>query len=657
MERMLSLLPLFALAALFCAGTLGAAVPDPSKPPEPVESAAIARAGKLSEFRDSLGDVLASRWRPSQSGRPGSSTEERFAKWVDLYGFVDLLVSDEDEVSRRWIARHLEASGDNSSPEERKKVTILTPGSSLPGENDPARHRILDEIAGDPSLVERVLGELVAPPFSSQSGPLASRLDPEFVASMVSDPVFLARWSEGVGEEDFSPKVLLNLEAIWKATRANPTDWQEFLPLALAIAVVRDQPAPSFWPHHQVDPANVPTVAADPAGEFSRWVKAFRDGKLRTDPRRLEAGELKFVVDAPIEPSELDWIRNSPSLSRQDPAQAFASVNYDKARLARDALVWPWGPYTLAQIRERGGICVDQAYYAAMVGKALGIPTICFSGQGRDGGHAWIGYLRGPRNWDFGVARYADQNYATGRGLDPQAWTPITDHDIELLTRHLGNRDPQDAARRDLVMARDFRRKADVAGEGRALESAITVCPENPTHWDAREEWMARSGAPSAARVSHHESAIRQFSRFRDLKAQHQEAVIRLALASGDRDLARKITEQIIHENKTGRPDSRVDLSARAAGLLVLSMAEGNDPEGAVEECRRQLQLQGQAGGGDFFYKVIAPLSGELIRKGRHDLARQVVKQADEILKPAKDSLVKRDLQRLQEEATPATVK
>jgi hypothetical protein len=33
------------------------------------------------------------------------------------------------------------------------------------------------------------------------------------------------------------------------------------------------------------------------------------------------------------------------------------------------------------------------------------------------------------------------------------------------------------------------------------------------------------------------------------------------------------------------------------------------------------------------------------------------VKQADEILKPAKDSLVKRDLQRLQEEATPATVK
>jgi hypothetical protein len=86
-------------------------------------------------------------------------------------------------------------------------------------------------------------------------------------------------------------------------------------------------------------------------------------------------------------------------------------------------------------------------------------------------------------------------------------------------------------------------------------------------------------------------------------------------------------------------------------------MAEGNDPEGAVEECRRQLQLQGQAGGGDFFYKVIAPLSGELIRKGRPDLARQVVKQADEILKPAKDSLVKRDLQRLQEEATPATVK
>ena len=188
MERIPPLLPLFALAAMSCAGTLGAAVPDPFKPPEPAESAAIARAGKLAEFRDSLGDVLATRWRPSQSGRPGSSAEERFAKWVDLYGFVDLLVSDEDEVSRRWIARHLEASGDNSSPEERKKVTILTPGSSLPGENDPARQRILDEIAGDPSLVERVLGELVAPPFSSRSGPLASRLHPPPVSPIMSRP-------------------------------------------------------------------------------------------------------------------------------------------------------------------------------------------------------------------------------------------------------------------------------------------------------------------------------------------------------------------------------------------------------------------------------------------------------------------------------------
>jgi len=655
----MKLLPLLLFSASLSVGCAFGARPDLSKPPDPAECTALARSGGLLQFRDSLGDALASCWMPAKSGRAGSGSDERFAAWTDLYRFVDLLVSEEAVVTKGWLEHHLEitsSAGENGAEEGRKSVTILTPGSTLSKGSNPERVLLLESVLQDTALVSRALSELVAQPFEAGSGPLYYRLDPEFVAAMVSDPVFLAIWSDGLREEDFAPKAILNLQAIWRSTRSAPSDWLEFLTLAITISVIRDQPPPSFWPHHQVDPSKVPTVAADPAAEFQRWVKAWRDGKLRGDPRRLRVGELKFVVDAPLDPAEMELVRNTPALSRQDPAQAFASIAYDKGRLNKSAFDWPWDRYTLGQIRERGGICVDQAYYAAVTGKALGIPTMFFSGQGKDGGHAWIGYLKGPRTWDFSVARYSDQNFATGQGLDPQSWTPITDHDIELLTRHLGNRDPQNSARRDLIIASDFRRKGDAAGEGRALGSALAVCPENPDHWDALEEWMVRTGASATSLKSHHEAAIRQFSRHRDLRAMHQESLIRIALAGGDRNQARSITEQIVHENKAGRPDSRVDLSARAAAILVMSGIETNDPAGAVEECRRQLQLQGQDGGGDFLYKVVAPLLKELIRAGQRELARSLVKQAREILKPVRESLVDRDLQRFQEQASAVAV-
>ena len=40
---------------------------------------------------------------------------------------------------------------------------------------------------------------------------------------------------------------------------------------------------------------------------------------------------------------------------------------------------------TLPLILQEGGLCVDQAYFAAMVGKAKGVPTLLFRGAGLDG--------------------------------------------------------------------------------------------------------------------------------------------------------------------------------------------------------------------------------------------------------------------------------
>lgn len=617
---------------------------DLSHPPEPSAISALARSGGLISFRNDLGRALSAVWKPAQPGRRGSSSQESFARWVDLYQWLDLIGADEASVTKRWLSHHLSSEEDKSAVGKHVQVGIHPPGTPLVRRYDALQHQVTEEIAGNGEMLHKVMVELVAQPFSPENGPLASRLDPAFVAETASDPIFLNIWGGSFSEDDFAPKVLLNLQAIWKANRS---DWQEFLKLAIAIAVVQDQPAPSFWPHQQVNKKDVPRSVSSPAEDFARWVKAFREGRLRMDPRLLDVRDLKFVVDAPVEPSELDWVRNSPSVSRLDPARAFSSITYDKGRVAKDVYDWPWGPYTLSRIREHGGICVDQAYYASLSGKALGIPTIFFAGQGKDGGHAWIGFLKHPGDWNLDVGRYEDQNLATGMALDPQNWTPINDHDIELLTRHLGNRDPQDAARRDLVMAWDFRRMGDANGEGRALESALAECPENPAIWDAREDWLVRTGARVSDIKAYHEAAIRQFSRFRDLKTQHEEALVRLAMVAGDKNTADHLSEQIIHENRGGRND----LSAAAAGQLISSEIGANNPEGALQEYERQLRLQGTGGGGDFFYKVTVPLSSLFITKKRPDLARRVLKEAFDTLKPVRDSLVDKDFRRLWKEA------
>lgn len=619
---------------------------DLSRPPDYREFASLARSGKLGEAGRALGKQLAASWSPARQGREGSCADPVFARWVDLQQWIALLESDEAQLTARWVSRHLEVAEPKDS-DGPIRVTLLPPGVAPARHEDAPGRRGAERLAADPAAMQQVLGTLVLQPFSPHEGPLLGRLDPEFVAATVSDPVFLERWSGSFSEDDFHPRVLLNLQSIRKSA---PTDWQEFLSLALSVAVVMDQPAPEWWPHHQVSSKDVPRVNLQPAEIFASWVRAFREGRLRRDLRFMEVSELNYLVDAPLDHAEYDWVREHPSVAREDPARAFESIRYDKGREARNVFSWPWGPYSLASIREHGGICVDQAYFASICGKALGIPTILFTGQGKDGGHAWVGYLKDAHAWNLDVGRYGEQNYATGVALNPQNWAPVNDHDLEMLTRHLGNKGPQDAARRDLAMASLFRARGDSGNEGRALESALLTCPANPMVWDAREEWLLRSGASSSELRSHHEEAIRQFSRFRDLRAQHQEALARLALVSGDRGSAERFSEQIVNENRGGA-GSRSDLSAGAAGALIGMRIDANDPDGAMQEYDRQVLLQAARGGGDFLYKVVTPFARYMIHHSRPDLARSVTKKAYDALKPTKGSQVDKDLRKLWIEA------
>lgn len=643
----ISIYPLQRLAfltstALLCSLQVSATVVeiDLGRKPDYGQLATLDRAEKLSSFHKTLGDALAVNWRASKSGRPGASTQEGFARWVDLYQWIDLLQSDESVLMKQWLSRHLHVEEQQTTHGKSLQITLYPPGGPL--NETPNAPEVLDKLLADDPAISQIVGKLVAQPYSLQHGSLADQLDPKFIAATLADPDFLRRWSESFSPDDVTPKVLLNLQSIWESHR---DDWRDFQALALALAVVKDQPAPDYWPHHQVAPSDVPRQENPPEELFGQWVQAAKTGKLRTDLKSLEVSDLKFVIDAPLKFTEFASIQGNPQLAYLNPPKAFESIAYDQGRVIKNVYDWPWGWYLLNAIKFHGGICVDQAYYASIAGKALGIPTILFCGQGKDGGHSWVGFMKGAKQWDLNVARYASQNYGTGEGLDPQTWTPITDHDLELLTRYLGNRDNLNAARRDLVIATDFRRKGDLVNEGCALQSALQISPENPAVWDAREEWLMRSGASTADLKAHHQAAIGQFARFNNLKAQHEQALIKLALRTGEKEGAESLAEQIVNENRKGASrDAQSDIGAQATWLMLSSRLQGKDFTGAIEQFEHQLHLLGQNGGGDFFYGVVSPLTMQLSKAGRQVEALRVVKESYQTLKPARDSILDRDI-------------
>ena len=631
-----------AVVLLGAGNTFGSVGFDFSKDPDPNMVLRSWEASGISSLREKLAQGLGECWQPRAQAR-GSSRKAVLESWLELYRWIDLLATDEASVTKRWLSRHISAERRGQGGSSSVQATIHEPGAPLVRCYDPLQHDVIERMSADPGMLGKALDALVSKPFSPRNGPLEGRLEKRFIRETIADRRFLAAWCDHFSEDDFAPKVLENLQAIWKTA---PADFHEFLNLALAISLVMDQPAPSYWPHHQVRREDVPRAEIPPERVFLSCVSDFRAGKLARDPRTLGVRELMFVVDSPLDPMERAWVQSDRKASGQDPPKAYDSVVYDEVRIAKERFVWPWGRYGLEQIRKHGGICIDQAYYSAMLGKIRGLPSMVFAGLGKDGGHAWTGYLRRGGGWDFRVGRPSGQGLATGETLDPGNWAPVNDHDMEYLVRSSFG-EARAAAVRELVMASVFRRKRDATGEGSAIESAMAMDRREPEVWDAKEDWLSRTGSPRSEFKAHHAAAIRNFSDSRDLKAKHEQALAVLEAAEGNGGGSEKLMRKILSDNL----GERSDLSAQAAANLLLSRIKAGDYKGAFAEYRRILKTVGSDGGGDFFHRVSVPFSNVFLSKGRPDLARRVIREAYETIRPRKGSLLDRDFKEAWEKA------
>jgi hypothetical protein len=443
-------------------------------------------------------------------------------------------------------------------------------------------------------------------------------------------------------DHDYTPLVLKNLRDI---REAHPAKWREYQNLAIALAVVNDAAVPDFWPHIQVTPSLVPKEIPPVPTQFVRWVEANESGRLELDLRKLSPDQIKFIIDAFVSPSELDWARKNVRFSRSNFDRAFSEVAYRPERIKMKRFFWKASPYTLENIRRMGGICVDQAYYAMIAGKAHGLPTLFFTGQGKDGGHAWFGYLRRDDKWELDIGRYSQQNYAVGQALDPQTWLPISDHQLQLLAARFRDKPEFNASMNDLAVASIFEKNGDPGRADAAYASAVQTCPQNPDAWQQHGEFLARINAPLEDRKKFHEDAIRRLGSSPDLKVRHQTAIANLHREAGDQSSANKVEQSIVTQNRRNRTDLSVGVAAQKVNAAI---AAGNLDE-AASEFHRQLYSIGKSGGGDFVKQVGVPFLEALMKNGKNTRARRTIDTMRQQLTPEPGSLLDMALRELEQ--------
>jgi len=199
------------------------------------------------------------------------------------------------------------------------------------------------------------------------------------------------------------------------------------------------------------------------------------------DLQRLPYELSRYLTDTRLSLEERQWARDTYAQAA-NPARSYFDVKYDRDYSRRGKAKKISGhPYTLWNLRQYGGVCRDQAYFAAHVCKALGIPATIVSGRSRGGvGHAWVARLvltDGGRSarWDAGTARYRSHLYYTGLVTDPAAGRDMLDSEL-ILTGYaalqpLQEKEEADAA---LYVARYLHdnRKADWAANVALLKVA-----------------------------------------------------------------------------------------------------------------------------------------------------------------------------------------
>ena len=420
--------------------------------------------------------------------------------------------------------------------------------------------------------------------------------------------------------------------------KSHPGKISEFANLAIAYAVVFDQKLPEQWPHSFVDGNKLPVGDLDPVERFAFYVRSQESGELIHQLPKLSVEDLTFLVDSPLEFKELRYAQQIKIRSPGQLAQLYPQVPYDMSRITGKVYLWPGPTYRLIDIGTKGGICMDQAFFVAQTGKAKGVPTLLFTGQGLSGDHAWVGYLGSSGRWEMDVAKYGNQEYPIGQAYDPQTWQRITDSELQAIQSGTGY-DGLFGAGHILLQWAALNEGGELYGE--TIRAARLKMANDPRPWQLEADWLEESGAPVAERLAFWEEWSRNYSRNPDMAVKGQMRAIALLEEAGKTLEAEKLRAAVMSGNRSKRFDLGIAIAAEPV-FRKLRLRDFAGAEAAFDSAMRRFHTKA---GGHLFYNLIQPYIVTCLQEGQTDLAKKAATFLQRDFQAGSGTLLDQDIQ------------
>lgn len=459
-------------------------------------------------------------------------------------------------------------------------------------------------------------------------------LPPDLRIYLLASPDLLEEFISQISPKDKMDKVF---EILAKINKVSAEQFRKYPRLAMAIALVFDTNPPKTWPHGQVSETLLPRILPDPAAHFATLVSMREKGKFLIPTEKLSIEEAKYLVASIASNEDREWAQKSVSVSLSNIPKLYPSINYAKIRLDQKMFDWTGDDYRLKSIKAKGGICTDQSYYTAEVSKARGVPAFIFSGAGSDGFHAWVGYMQKPGMWNFGVGRYENARFVTGHTLDPQTWENATDHALESMREGFRNGVKYKTSEIHVVFAKFFLSNGEFQKAGDAAKAAVMSDARNAEAWNTTIAALEKLGKKQAEICAVYESALRAFSKYPDIDADFRKRLIKLYRDADNPAAARKLTTSIILKNKGNRPDIAMEF---ARSELELDIAEGNADK--LFSSYKRLLSTFKSDSAVALNGIAIPIINAVLKTDKFESSRELLKITKQVLKPAKDSLVKK---------------
>ncbi|MBE6410688.1 MAG: hypothetical protein E7034_08865 [Akkermansiaceae bacterium] len=380
---------------------------------------------------------------------------------------------------------------------------------------------------------------------------------------------------------------------IWKGTPEQ--ERARYLNPAIACSLLSPEVA------HSPGLIRVRTPRLSPVQLFHYFREQDRHRRLLTDIKKMSVERLLMVVDVRLPMSEFNWVTKNLDYDRATWAhKAYNSVAYLMERATRDTD--PYTTYTFEEILEEGGVCRDQAYFAACSAKVMGIPAVIAVGDGDRGPHAWVVTQVSDTEWkqvnSYGYTTGVFDNPCSGR----------EHHESMLLTRTKRDNPEKFNALADGLVFSRFMVSIGAHAEARgAARYVVGAFPENSAAWDNLVEVMEAENGPVVTPEEWqqiHRRILRQTRKnteLNDLAAYVEDEYL---MDEGNAAARKAAMERNIRNMRRNVGDARSDLVVEAINRQAAILSEKGDVRGLLRLYKKE--LKGFTSRGDVFQELLA---------------------------------------------------